>query len=204
MPCPTGGCRWQARLGSLLKFLFQGLYRNGGGDRLEGSVWHIYVLLCCLFVCECQKSAALSMELSAYGLLAEQCLCVSMGAEHSCWSRGYRQAMAGSPTSPWPLSQVNRLWVCSSPTGAAKQELAMYTLSINSSLLLWPWDVWMWFHKGQVYVQKILFHHFWELPRQLFGLGPWASLLLVRCRKPSTGKNISMGYNSYQQEGDDV
>lgn len=200
VPCPTGGCRWQARVGSLHKFLFQGLYQNVGGDRLEGSVWHIHVMLCCLFVCECRKSAVLSMELSSYGLLPpEQCLCMSMGAEHSCWSREYRQAMAGSPI-PWPLSQGSRPGMCSSPTGAAKQELSMDTfLSINSSLLLWLWDMWMWFHGVQVYVQNILFHHFCECPDSFLVCAPellyywldvinlpWAKRRIIHINKKGT------------------
>lgn len=106
-------------LGLYINFFFKAYIRM-----LEVIDWKeacdIHVMLCCLFVCECRKSAVLSMELSSYDLLPpEQCLCVSMGAEHSCWSREYRQAMAGSPI-PWPLSQGSRPGMCSSPTGSCK------------------------------------------------------------------------------------
>lgn len=165
LTCPMGGCRWQARVGSVYINFFFKVYikvvkminwKEACDTFMFCSAAHLSVEKCSLLygIKFLWSSPTRAVSLCVLG----------------CWSRGYRQVKAVPP--PWPLSQGNSPGVCSSPTGAARQELPFYTLSINSTLWLWLWDMWMWFHGVQVCVQNILFRHFCECPDSFLVCAP--------------------------------
>lgn len=163
--CPMGGCRWQARVESLyINFFFK-----------------VYIKV--VEMMDWKEACDTFMFCSAVHLSAEKCsllyrikffwsppsravsVCVL-----GCWSRGYRLAQA--VPSPWPLRARVTAQGCVPHPLELQNRNCPSTLSINSTLWLWLWDMWTWFHGVQVCVQNILFHHLCECPDSFLVCAP--------------------------------